>query len=146
MLPRPMRTLVSVLATLGLIGALTAIPVAAESDGRPAWAPGPPPWVFELFERLGASGVFPFDGFPGAIGEERSEAGADNGQAAGDAREEAGPPAGLTLPPQAGSGDDESEGGETDAGPPAWVPPAEAPPAWVPPAEGPPAWVPAGRP
>lgn len=104
-----------------------------EGSGRPEWAPGPPPWVFALFERLAAGGLFPFDGFPGALGEDRDDE-AETG--------DAGPPAGLTLPsqaggdvtlpPEAGSDEDESgaeagSDGSSDAGPPEWVSPGGPP-------------------
>lgn len=99
-------------------------------EGRPSWVPGPPPWVIDLLMAIFTDG-FPWgtDTFP--PGDDAAESGTDA---------DAGPPAGLQLPPQAaGGGGDADETGDDD-GPPSWVRPG-GPPAEVPgPPEG------AGRP
>jgi hypothetical protein len=93
---------------------------ADAGEGRPSWAPGPPPWVIEILRGIFGD-VFPWgtDTFPPA----------DDGADA-DANADPGPPAGLTLPPPAaGHGDDDEDA--ADAGAPSWVNPG-GPPAWVP--------------
>ncbi|HUF85306.1 MAG TPA: hypothetical protein VMQ81_12030 [Acidimicrobiia bacterium] len=95
---------------------------AADGEGRPAWVPGPPPWVAELLWTI-FNGSFPWgtDSFP-----PNADADEENGDATLDGDEADGaPPAFLQLPPPAsGAADD-------DGGVPSWVAPG-GPPAWAP--------------